>query len=122
MTPQELVEKIYEWENHAGESFNDYFAHDNISNTSWAFWLIGKGFKEHGNAILEEHNKPGNDLHYVGQEELFEIYPIYVGKNEYGDPKWIEENEEKNFLLMAEFLLDTPIYTKRVMDWFEENK
>jgi len=121
MTPQELVEKIRQWEVDAGESFNDYFAHDNISNISWAFWLIGKGFKEHGNAILAEHSKPGNDLHYVGQEELYDIYPTYVGQNEYGDPKWIEENYEKNVLIMAEFLLDTPIYTKRVLDWFEKN-
>lgn len=116
MTPLELVEKIRDWEMDAGEGFYDYFAHDRVSNVSWAFWLIGKGFNEHGIAILEEHNKEGNTTNYVGQEELYEIYPTYNGE------KWSEENHEKNLLLMAEFLLATPIYTKRLTDWFEETK
>ncbi len=120
MTPIELVEKIRDWENDAGEGFYDYFAHDRVANISWAFWLIGKGFTDHGKAIVAEHNKEGNTNHYVGQDELYDIYPTYEGINEYGDPKYVEENYEKNLLLMAEFLLATPIYTERVMTWFEE--
>lgn len=115
MEVKELVKKIRDWEMDAGESFYDYFAHDSINNVSWAFWLIGKGFKEHGNAILEEHIKEN----YVEQEELYNIYPEYVGDS---DHDWSEENYEKNLTIMVEFLLDTPIYTKRVMDWFEEQK
>jgi hypothetical protein len=122
MKQTELFEKIRDWEFDAGEGFYDYFAHDNVSNVSWAFWLIGKGFIEHGNAILEEHDKEGNTTNYVGQEELYEVYPIYQGVNQYGDPKYVEENHEKNLMLMAEFLLATNIYTKRVMDWFKENE
>jgi hypothetical protein len=120
MEIKDFVEKIRNWEHEHGESFYDYFAHDRISNVSWAFWLIGKGYKEHGNAILEEHNKEGNTTHYVGQEELYNIYPEYVGRNQYGDPDFSDENYEKNLAIMAEFLVDTPIYTKRVMDWFKQ--
>lgn len=121
MTAEELKDKIREWEYEAGESFNDYFSHDRVYNISWAFWLIGKGFIEHGNSIIEEHNKPGNDSHYVGQEELYQIYPEYVGLNEYGDPKWMEDNYEKNVLLMAEFLLATSTYRKRLKEWADDN-
>lgn len=118
----ELVQKIREWEVDAGESFYDYFAHDNVNFVSWAFWLIGKGFTEHGNAIITEYRKEENTTHYVGQEELFDIYPEYVGKNKYGDPKFIEKNYLKNLTLLAEFLLATPVYTERVMKFFEEQK
>ncbi len=115
MTTQELVDKIREWEVDAGESFNDYFTHDNVYNISWAFWLIGKGFVEHGNAIVEEHNKEGNTTHYVGQEELYEVHP------EHEDENWSEENYLKNVALVAEFLLATSIYRKRLKEWADDN-
>lgn len=114
MTVKELTEKISAWENSAGESFFDYFAHDRVKNTSWAFWLLGKGFKERGNQIIEIDQK---DNGYVDQEILYEIYPVNDEAISI-DQAYI--NNDKNIELMAEFLLDTPVYTKRVMEWFEK--
>jgi hypothetical protein len=123
MTKEELRDKILDWTYHAGEDFFDYFAHDQVNNTSWAFWLLGKGFSEHANKIIELHVK---DKGYVGQEELYQIYPEYIALKEpdqYGnETQFSDENYHKNIELMAEFLLATPHYTTKVNKWFEEQK
>jgi len=49
----QMVKHIIDWEWTNGESFNDYFSHTSISDTSWTFWLIGQGCIEHGERILE---------------------------------------------------------------------
>lgn len=41
---QVLKDRIIAWEHDAGESFTDYFMHDNVADRSWAFWLLGKGY------------------------------------------------------------------------------
>jgi hypothetical protein len=115
MTTQELVDKILQWEHNAGESFTDYFMHDNVKDNSWAFWCLGKGFLEHGNIIINEILAKNT---CIDQEVLYEIYPTYDTDE---TEKWIPENHDKNVLLWAEFLLSTPFYFDKVMKFFEEN-
>jgi hypothetical protein len=117
MTKEELVEKIRNWESEAGESFTDYFMHDHVKTLSWAFWLLGKGYTEHALVIIRGLEKGET---YFDQEELFEIYPEYEGLNGYGDPKYSNENYEKNVAVWAEFLVATDVYQKRVNKFFEE--
>lgn len=116
-TKEKLIKIIKDWEVDAGESFKDYFLHDNVKALSWSFWLLGKGFAEHALQLI---NKIEKGETYFDQEELFDIYPEYVGENKHGDPKWSEENYNKNIEIWAEFLIATNSYQKRVISFFKD--
>lgn len=108
----DMFNKIIEWEYEAGESFTDYYMHDNVREVSWAFWLLGKGFVERANEILNQHSVAKYSL---DQEILFDIYPSYEGEN----CSWNEENYHKNIRLWAEFLVSSDIYLQRITEWFD---
>jgi len=109
MTKQELVLKINDWEENAGESFTDYFMHSNVKDLNWAFWLLGKGFKDKALEIIDLISK-GETC--IDQDILYEIYSEY-------DDDFVPYN--KNVEIWAEFLVSTPFYLKKVIDFFEEN-
>lgn len=117
-TKEELIEKISQWESNAGESFTDYFMHDNVNAQSWAFWLLGKGFNKQALNIIRGLEKGEN---YFDQEELFEIYPEYEYQDD-KDPKWLNESYQKNKKVWAEFLTATESYQKRVSNFFKEQE
>ena len=98
MNKEELVELICEWECEAGESFTDYYMHDNIPNKLWATWLFYNGYAVHGQKLLDII---ASGETYIDQEELYEIYPVY-NDNEYN-----EENNDKNIAVWSEFFLDS---------------
>jgi spore coat polysaccharide biosynthesis predicted glycosyltransferase SpsG len=102
---EEIIELINWFEQEWGESFNDYFSHDRISNVVWASWLLGKGHIEHANNLLNQMKD--NTSVYIGQEELYEIYPEYIYEP---NETWMKENYEKNTEIMAEFLSSSDIY------------
>jgi len=117
---KELFDKIFNWEAEAGESFTDYFMHDHVIDGSWAFWLIGKGYHERGNKIVE--------LLTAGQTCLDQalLYQVHSSKieNDYGvdiEPFNIELYE-KDVMLWAEFLTATPHYYNIIITWFKENE
>ena len=110
MTKEELFDKITDWEGEVGESFNDYFSHDSIKDSSWAFWLLGKGFHDHANEII---NQILTEKMCIDQSVLYDIFPVYDDED-----KFIEKNYEKNLMLISEFLVSTPFYLKMVIDWF----
>lgn len=110
MTKEELFQKIREWEIDVAESFNDRFSHDNISDQSWAFWLLGKGYIEHANKIIDEILK-GEKC--IDQVLLYDVYT--------DDLEW-EEALDNNTKLMAEFLTSTPYYTNKVTEFFNEEE
>lgn len=116
MTITQLKEKILAWEIEHGESFVDYFAHDQVSVVSWGFWLIGKGFSEEGNEIISDFlsdlAKGGQG--YVEQGIMFDVYPEYDGED------YSDENHEKNMELLATFLLATPFYKELTSEFFEK--
>lgn len=106
-----IYERIIKWEEDAGESFTDYFMHDNVRNQSWAFWLLGKGYTERANQIIDEII---NGEECIDQELLYELYDINEGPD-YHTPFL------KNVALWAEFLSATPTYVERVNEFFENN-
>jgi hypothetical protein len=117
-TKKKLIKSIRDWEVDAGESFKDYFLHDNVKALSWSFWLLGKGFTEHALQLI---NKIDEGKTYFDQEELFDIYPEYT-YDEVGNETWSDENYDKNVEIWAEFLIATKSYQKRVISFFKDNK
>lgn len=115
-TKEKLVQTINDWEVDAGESFKDYFLHDNVKTLSWSFWLLGKGFTEHALQLI---NKIEKGVTYFDQEELFDIYPEYTYDEE-GKDTWNKENYAKNVEVWAEFLIATNAYQERVTKFFKE--
>lgn len=112
---REIFDIIAKFEMEQGESFNDCFSHDNISDNSWAFFLMGKGHVEHGNKIIDEKLK-GNTC--IDQELLYHVKP--TGESDL-DIKENYENWEYNMTLMAEFLAATQYYTIKFYFWNEKN-
>jgi hypothetical protein len=110
-----LHEMIKSWEMDMGESFTDYFMHDHVNDKSWAFWLLGKGFKEHANHIIDEI-LAGETC--IDQEVLYHIYPEY----EEGDGNWLEESCDKNSLIWSEFLTDTEFYLIKINEFLNEDE
>lgn len=117
MTASELEEKINDWEADAGESFTDYFMHDNVKDNSWAFWLLGKGFTERANEIIDEILKGETCL---DQGLLYDVHTNYDDDfKEIGDWK---ENSDKNVKLWAEFLVSTPFYLDKITEFFKKEE
>ena len=100
---QQFIDQIKKFEYEAGESFADYFMHDNVKDLSWSFWLLGKGFTERALEIISEIEK-GETC--IDQELLYFIYP---------DP-----DDTNNIYLWAEFLSATPSYITRTQRFFKE--
>lgn len=119
---KELAKKIIDWENDAGESFTDYFMHDNVADRSWAFWLLGKGYTSRANEIIEEIVKQQNSKVHVclDQELLYDLHEEEPWDEEAKSYNWNQENYNKNVMLWSEFLLATSLYTQRVQDFFKE--
>jgi hypothetical protein len=112
MTKEEIVQRIYKWEEDMGESFNDYFSHDYIDNKTWASFLRSKGFADHANQIIKTMKA---DNGYVDQEELYHIYPEHDEKH-----MWIKEGYEKNMDIMGEFLATNEVYHNMVTKFFKK--
>lgn len=119
---QILKDRITAWEYNAGESFTDYFMHDNVADRSWAFWLLGKGYTVRANEIIEEIVRQQESKAYIclDQELLYDIHGEYTWDEESKTHNWSQENYDKNVMLWAEFLLATPLYTNRVEEFFKE--
>ena len=109
-TPEKLADLILKWESRAGESFADYYMHDNVKDVSWAFWLLGKGFTERANELIDEI-QGGNKC--IDQELL---YDLYGSEDDFGG--WVYESHKRNVLLWAEFLCASNRYFKDIEHWF----
>lgn len=134
MTTEELADRISDWEMDHGESFTDYFMHDNIDDKEWGEWLITKGFKERGEAIIEVYDAHAAANEFCCQDQAF-LYQVHQFPNyevsmgwkgiiEYG-VIWdcdfeTDENMDKEFLLWAEFLLSAPKYTEAVEEFLND--
>lgn len=113
---EEMAEMIGEWEHKNGESFVDYFGHDSINHLIWSGWVIGKGYRTKGNAMVTSMwvQQQRAQRKSLDMEEMFEIYPTYIGQ------KYMEKNEIKNRMILAEFLIEVDIYREKVIAWFIE--
>jgi hypothetical protein len=115
MTSDEVYESICDWIEGMGECFFDYFCHDNIHNGSWAFYLLGRGFTDHGNTIIEEILASDG---YVDQDVLYEI------KDPYDMNVSIEQrnaHEEYNLKIMSEFIASNRYYTDKFNEFIKKH-
>lgn len=110
----ELKQKIHEFEREAGESFTDRFMHDKVKDASWAFWLLGKGYKSRANVIIQAIL---DGERCIDQDILYDIH----GAESEDAESWDEESYGKNTLLWAEFLAGTPYYLEKVLAFLAEN-
>jgi len=106
---KEIFDVMCNFEMEMGESFNDYFSHDNVADNSWAFFLLGKGHTKHANHIIGEILR-GETC--IDQEELYDV-KSYDDDNVGGD--W-----EFNMELMAEFLSSSDYYRDKFLTWIKE--
>lgn len=110
-----LHKRLLRWENSRGESFYDYFAHDYIKHSDWAYWLLGKGHIYRANKILESLDKLGNSYDQVF---LFVINPIDYKTD---SQETICKIHSENMRLMAEFLCVSDMYNKKVNTFLRNN-
>lgn len=105
-----LAKRIREWELNVGESFTDYYMDDRVKEVSWAFWLLGKGYKERANVLIDMITNRES----IDQQLKFEVHLTS------GD--WNEEFYLKDIALWAEFLTASDRYFKDISEWFEDNQ
>lgn len=117
---EELIELWSIWEEHAGESFIDYFLDDNINNMSLVIgYLIAKE-PDLGNYILQQSDGtipweyiqdcPGvktDSISYLVEQ----FYNVYDGN------VWKEENYHKAQSIWCSLIHDVDIYYKRFEEW-----
>lgn len=111
------AERIQNFEIGAGESFTDYFMDDEVFYTSFAFWLLGKGFQERANFQINEINRRGGPREFSDQELMFDVYasPLKEFEGELvcmqlGSGPELYEAQQKDYLLWAEFLTSSDRY------------
>lgn len=112
-TIEAMAARIRKWEMRAGESFTDYYMHDKVKNVSWAFWLLGKGFNERANELIDLIQ---SGERCIDQELLYELYG-----DSYNGGIWTEETHMQNVELWAEFLIASDRYWNEIVQWFKEN-
>ena len=111
LTKEDCFEMITNWEEGSDESFFDYFSHDNITDTSWAFFLAGKGYSERTNGIINE---------IISGETCIDqcyLYELETNNNE----GWSDQSHSKNLMLQAEFITATEHYTEKFTNWLKSN-
>lgn len=120
---------IINWEYAAGEEFLDYFMDDTVFVNSWAFWLLGKGFNQRANflieSILNDHidNLDTDSKYHINLTELY----LFPDENEIHASSTVDEklhNElfEMDAKLWVEFLLSTKVYKNIFLDWISSNQ
>lgn len=121
------AERIQNFECEAGESFTDYFMDDEVFYTSFAFWLLGKGFQERANFQINEINRRGGPSGFSDQELMFDVHASPLKKVEGEIVCWqldsgaeLDEARQNDYLLWAEFLTSSDRY-KAPFDSYLEN-
>ena len=111
------AKRIENFELEAGESFTDYFMDDEVFYTSFAFWLLGKGFQERANHQINEINRRGGPRNFSDQELMFDVHTAPLKEFEGEIVCWQIENrdeyeiaQQKDYELWAEFLTSSDRY------------
>lgn len=112
-TQNDLLKCVIDWEKEYGEDFFDYFCHDNIKESSWAFYLLGLGYSEHANKIIDEILKD----EYIDQELLFHVNSEEDCRSELD----LNNAHNSNLRIMCEFLCATPYYFDIVKSFFKNS-
>lgn len=120
---------IKTWEYSVGECFLDYFFEDTVFINSWAFWLIGKGYINRGNFLIESIvNEHINELDgyskfhpnltrlvlWNKENEIHAIEKLEFHQDGYNDLYNLDVE------LWVEFLLSTKVYESIFFEWVNE--
>lgn len=108
MTPKQIHKAIQEWETKAQECFYDYFVDNRVTVTSWACYLLGKGFKAHAKFLFEK----GEELDL---DEKFGLFHVRDEENEF-----IQGNYNRNLREMSEFISNIPPLLKEFKKFINE--
>lgn len=112
-TIDDTISVIIEFEIETSKRFDESFMYVNVDNGSWAYWLLAKGYVNHANIILMEIM---NDSENINSAVL---YQVFNEKEE--DFKLNDENMIKNVKLIAEYLVETPLYLDKLNKFIEQN-
>lgn len=119
--------RIKNFELEAGESFTDYFMDGEVFAGSWGFWLIGKGYTERGNAIINAYNK-ANKKHWSDQELCFAVNasPLRWDMDSKEFYPWQLDRDinldlaiNADYKLWAEFLISSDRYYEPFLKYLE---
>lgn len=127
-TLQKHITFINHWEQSVGEDFLDYFFDDVVYINSWALWLLGKGYRQRANFLIEsiQNNEIDNldndskfhpnltELHYWEAEKQIHANPIA----EYNDSNYTSLYNS-DIALWVEFLLSIASYKDTYLTWAE---
>lgn len=121
MNKEEIYNSIVEWQWEAGESFTDNFNSD-IHPLTFMTWCLGKGY-----LTTEKYNMWGKAYR---NNELEAEDPNYFVYNEYEDEdcmfavviskEYNEEDQEKAFRILAEFISEIDIYQERLQKFLDD--
>lgn len=118
MTKEEIFKLIREWEMNAGESFTDYFGSD-MNELTFMTWCFGKGYinrEQYNLWVKNMHTLEGNDANYYVYNGYGEDVPWAVISSD-----WNEEDFEKAYMVLAEFISEIDAYQIRLKKFLEEN-
>ncbi|MGG1147052.1 hypothetical protein [Bacillus wiedmannii] len=117
MEKQEIFDKIVEWECEAGEGFLDHFDGYLRANI-FMFWCMGRRYINKENFALWEAEWRKSKLeaecanYYVCSEDT----PYAIVKT--GDD-YVEEDWHKAYMIVAEFISESPTYIRRFKEFLE---
>lgn len=109
------LNKVLYWEQEMGESFQDYFSHDNFDEDKWIKFLENKGHKDYAEYLRQE--KYSSHMGILCQDEIFHIYPLYSDDGE----DFYEENYNKNITLQLEFIISNENLVSRFIEFLKED-
>ena len=118
----DYANRIRNFECSAGECFLDYYFSTKVKSVSWAFWLLGKGYLERANMIINEVTKFGDKYNACEVLYFVNYAPIKVdvdGNKHVVEMHW-DEGYKEYFLdcqLWSEFLISSDRYKGDFDKW-----
>ena len=124
---------ILEWEHRTEMDFLEVFFEDIVFLNSWACWLLGKGFNQRANFLIESilgnrskyldddskfHVNLTELCHFTEEDEIHANHIVSFSEDEDVYTKLYEMDVR----LWVEFLLSTKVYSKIFLEWIEEKK
>lgn len=123
MNKEEILTKILEWEQEAGEDFTDYFG-INIITPNYMFWCLAKEYitkdqfnlweKDYSNKKLESDDP--NYYIYNNESKHSKIPYAIVSSDE-----WNEKDYYKAYSILAEFISQSITYQIKLKEFLEDN-
>lgn len=122
MNKAEVYKKICDWEDNAGESFTDYFNSD-IHALTYMSWCLGRGYlssKQYNmwaKAYRQNELEATDPNYFVYNSETDEdaMFALVISE------EWNEEDQEKAYRILAEFISEIDVYVLRLLEFLRDN-